>query len=303
MSSLHEVVGMEVVRDEGAMRKRRGSDERKQVPEILGLRAFANQNVHPGAQLFPRLFEIRALVVGADARRQVGIEGPSRKQRRMAIAEAIGKKKDLLQYVREAGRGARVVHHLGQAENPFFVLEGGKVGGAQFRTGSLQGGRGNAGGHHEEEIHGKSARGAQHPADAVGAQHVRNLVGIGDDRRRPVGQRRPRQFRGRQHAAFDVEVPVDKAGTDKSARSIDDLASLVPAEADDPSAGNRNVGFEDLLGEDIEDAAAADDEFRRNFPAGRLQAPLKLLQFRHRNLLQRVPPAPCPGSDTCSLGF
>src|SRR5207244_8098534 len=57
-------------------------------------------------------------------------------------------------------------------------------------------------------------------------------------------------------------------GHDVAAGGVQDLVSLVVAEAGHPAVGDRDVGLHPLAREDGQDAAAADDEIGRLAPAG-----------------------------------
>ena len=106
--------------------------------------------------------------------------------------------------------------------------------------------------------------------DAVGAEHVRDLVRVGDDGGRPERQHEPRELGRQQLRRLEVHVRVDEARDDVGAVGVERLGALVGAEAGDDAVADRDVDVEPLAREDAEDAAAAHDE------VGRLVAP------RHR---------------------
>ena len=103
---------------------------------------------------------------------------------------------------------------------------------------------------------------------AVGAEHVRDLVRVGDDRSRPEREHEPRELVRQQLRRLEVHVRVDEAGHDVAARSVDDLRAVVLAEPGDPAVRDRDVDVEPLAREDGEHAAAAHDHVRRLVAAG-----------------------------------
>ena len=96
--------------------------------------------------------------------------------------------------------------------------------------------------------------------DAVDAEDVRDLVRVGDDRRRPEREHEPRELVDEQLHRLEVHVRVDEARHDEPARRVDRLAALVRAEPGDHTVGDGDVALEPLAGEDREHAAAANDE-------------------------------------------
>ena len=106
------------------------------------------------------------------------------------------------------------------------------------------------------------------PVDAVGAEHVRDLVRIGDDRRRAQRQHEPRELVDEQLHRLEVHVRVDEARDDVATARVDCLASFVRAEPGDEAVDDRHVGVEPLAREDGEHAPAADDEVGRLVAAG-----------------------------------
>ena len=81
------------------------------------------------------------------------------------------------------------------------------------------------------------SRRVEQPVDAVRPEHVRDLVRVGDDRRRPERQHQPRELVDEQLHRLEVHVRVDEAGHHEAAVGLDDLGSLVyePTPATTPS--------------------------------------------------------------------
>ena len=92
--------------------------------------------------------------------------------------------------------------------------------------------------------------------DAGGAEHVGDLVGVGDDRGRAMRQDRPRELVDHELRRLDVHVGVDEPRHEVGARNIEALAAFVAPEADDMAVLDRHVDVEPLLREDRQDVAA-----------------------------------------------
>ena len=103
---------------------------------------------------------------------------------------------------------------------------------------------------------------------AVGAEHVRQLVRVEDDRRRSERQHEARELVGQELGRLEMHVRVEEAGNDVVAGRIDDLLAVVVAETCDPAVGDRDVGVEPFACEHREHAAAAHDYVGRLVAAG-----------------------------------
>ena len=72
---------------------------------------------------------------------------------------------------------------------------------------------------------------------AVGAEHVRDLVRVGDDGSRAEREHEPRELVRQQLRRLEVHVRVDEARHDETPGRVDDLAAVVvPSPAIQPSA-------------------------------------------------------------------
>ena len=89
--------------------------------------------------------------------------------------------------------------------------------------------------------------------DAVGAEHVGDLVRIRDDSCRAVGQDGARELVHRELRGLDVHVSIDEPRREVGAFDVHPLAALVPAEADDMAVLDGDIDLEPLLGEHRED--------------------------------------------------
>ena len=95
---------------------------------------------------------------------------------------------------------------------------------------------------------------------AVGAEHVRQLVGVEHDGRRSAGQHEPRELVGEELRRLEMHVRVDEARNDITSGCVDDLAALVVAEPGDPAVRDRDVDVEPLAGEHGQDATSSHDD-------------------------------------------
>src|SRR6266545_353033 len=87
-------------------------DQGQQVAEVAGDRRLAQQDPHAKAALLQRLFEGERLVVGADARRDVGVERGAADARCVAVDVRGQSGLQLGQLAGPAGDDTWEVHHL-----------------------------------------------------------------------------------------------------------------------------------------------------------------------------------------------
>ena len=71
--------------------------------------------------------------------------------------------------------------------------------------------------------------------DPVGAEHVRDLVRVGHDGRRPEREDQPRELVDEELRRLEVHVGVDEAGDEPAAGRVQRPRALVVAEARDRS--------------------------------------------------------------------
>ena len=138
-----------------------------------------------------------------------------------------------------------------------MVLERLDVVRAQDRARGFHVGGGHARGQHDEHAERIVLGRVEHVANAVEAEHVADLVRIGDDGGRAARHHGAREFRRWHHGRLDVHVRVDEAGRDDLARHVD---RFVGGEARphpyNPSVGNGNVGVVHLAGKYVDDLPA-----------------------------------------------
>ena len=122
-----------------------------------------------------------------------------------------------------AGDDAREVHHLGEADHAAAPEQPFQVAGRQPAAGDSKSDAGT----HEDAItktsSGRSAARVEEPVHPVRAEHVRDLVRVGDDRGRSQRQHEPRELVDEELGRFEVDVRVDEAGNDPAARRVDSL--------------------------------------------------------------------------------
>ena len=104
--------------------------------------------------------------------------------------------------------------------------------------------------------------------DTVDAEHVGDLVRVGDDRCRAERQYEAGQLVDEKLHRLDVHVRVDEAGNDVLPGGVDRLPALVRTKTCDRAVGDRHVALEPLAREHRQDEAARDDEVGGLVPAG-----------------------------------
>ncbi len=85
MALLGDVERIAVVGAEREIRRQALGDDRHQGVQVLGDRAFADEDMHALADLFQRFVGGGAFVVGADAGGEIAVEVVAREQRRVAV--------------------------------------------------------------------------------------------------------------------------------------------------------------------------------------------------------------------------
>src|SRR3954454_24563401 len=175
-----------------------------------------------------------------------------------------------------AGDDAREVHHLGEADHAAAAQERLEISLAERAPRRLEARRGDARRGHEVDVERNPSRCVEQPVDSVRAEHVRNLVRIGDDGCRAEREHKTRELVRQELRRFDVHVRVDEPGNDVLAAGVDDLLAVVRAEDRDPPVRDRHVHVEPLAREDREHPAAADDDVGRLVTACDCEAPCEL---------------------------
>ena len=118
---------------------------------------------------------------------------------------------------------------------------------------------------------------------AVDAEHVRDLVGIGDDGGRAQREHEPGELVHHELDRLEVHVRVDESRDDVAPRRVERLAALVASDPCDDPVDDCDVRLQPLAREDREDASAAHDEVGRLVPAGDCETALQSLHRGERN--------------------
>ena len=207
-----------------------------------------------------------------DASRYVGIQHKACHRRRVPIQYAAIEQGNFVQHAFVAQRHARIIHQLGQARHPVMFQQRRKIRRFQLRARSFH-----VRGWHATRGHDKhikiSAFGAfQHITDAGDAQHIGDLMRVGDYAGDAVRQDSARKFRWRHQAAFDMHMRVDQPGRDKRAVQINFMgAAIASAKPDDMPVMHRDVGRINLAADHIDQASIAQEQICRHIGAGRGQ--------------------------------
>ena len=146
----------------------------------------------PRAQPLAALLDRVRLVVGADAGRRVRVRAPRPSDAGRVPVDVLGERE-----LRELGVAradhAGEVHHLGEADHAPAAQQRVEVAGVSSRRGDSNGDAGHARRRHEVDVERQPFGRVDQPVHAVGAEHVRDLVRIGDDGRRPERQHEARE--------------------------------------------------------------------------------------------------------------
>jgi CO/xanthine dehydrogenase FAD-binding subunit len=124
--------------------------------------------------------------------------------------------------------------------------------------------------------------------DAVGAEHVRELVRVGDDRRRAEWEHEARELVREELRGLEVHVRIHEPGHDVPPRGVEGLVTFVVPETRDDAVHDGDVGLEPLLREDRENAASTNDQVGGLVPAGDCEPSAEGLHARKRNSLEAV---------------
>ena len=260
---LGDVVGVLVVSAEGDPRRAEFLDQGQQRLQVPGHRGLADQDPHSGTEPVAPLLERQCLVVGADPGGGVGVQLLADDARRVSVGVRSAGEPELDQLALLSGDHAGEIHHLGQPEHAAAAQQALKVAFVESTPRGLETRGGDRRGRHEVDVERQLGAEVEQPVDAVGAEHVRDLVRVDHDRRRPERQDEPRELVEHQLRRLEVDVRVDEARHDVASARVQLLGPLVLPEPGDEAVDDRDVGFEPLAREDGEHAPAADDEVRR----------------------------------------
>src|SRR5680860_328146 len=105
--------------------------------------------------------------------------------------------------------------------------------------------------------------GVEQPAHALLAGDVGDLVRVAHHARDAAGQHRVGVLLGRHQRRLEVHVSVYQPGCEMGSSEVDHLVGVsteVGADRCDKSPGDQHVGCQDLVAEDVDDAAAAQQQ-------------------------------------------
>ena len=141
----------------------------------------------------------------------------------------------------------------------------------------------NARGKHEPHVDRQSFGRLEHVVDAVGAHDVGDFMGVGDDGRRAVRQRRADKFLRADEARFQMDVRVNEAGADDLARHVVFHNAVVVSQTYDQPIGTGNVAGGQFVGKDVDKRRVLQNQIRL-LPPGRRLDHLLLFQQLSLNL-------------------
>ncbi len=235
--------------------------------EVVRVGRFADEHDHPQPQLFAHFLDGSTFVVGADARRCVCHQVAPGQSRRVPVADGLLKAAQLVEHFFVAVYDAGKVHHLAQAQHPVIVQLRRDVVPAQVRAGGFHIRRGHARRHHHKHGERVVLGRVEHVADAIQSQHIGDLVRVNDDGRRAARDDSASELVGRHQRAFDVDVCVNKAGTDVASAYVNNLLGRVAlSDADDAAVSQRNIRRVNLARVDVHQARVLEQDFGRLVP-------------------------------------
>ena len=169
-----------------------------------------------------RFGERGTLVVALYACSDIGVQIMPGQQRRVAVYGAMVslRVRNLAQHIRISCQHAGIVHHLCQPKHAQLLIVWFQRLRAQDRAGFIERRRRNTGGQHHIYRERQALAHFKHIVDAVRAADVRDLVRVGDDRRRAMRQDSAGQLCRGEHRALDVHMAVDQARADIAAGGI-----------------------------------------------------------------------------------
>ena len=147
---------------------------------------------------------------------------------------------------------AREIHHLRQAQHPRMIEEAVYILIVQIRTRFIQGGCGYTGGNHKPHIHRKFLRGMEHIVNTCGIHDVCDLMRVGDDSGSTVRNNRPGKLGRADQAGLQMNMGIDKTGTDDFPRHVHFLDTVIAAQTHNEAMGNGDILSHQFSGEHID---------------------------------------------------
>ncbi len=150
---------------------------------VARCRPVADQEPHPRSQPGAALVGGVRLVVGADPGRDVGVQIAAVHAGRVSVD--VAREGELGELALVARDHAGEVHHLGEPDHTATPKQCVEVAGRQLAPGRLEVRGRHARRGHEPDVERNAVADVEQPVDTVGAEHVRDLVRVDHDRRRP----------------------------------------------------------------------------------------------------------------------
>ena len=112
------------------------------------------------------------------------------------------------------------------------------------------------------KVNGRRGRGLGQRGDAGHAEDVRDLVRIGGDGGRAVGQHRAHELVDPELRRLEVHVAVDETRSEGRAADVDGVDGVAPTPAGNDAVGDRELGLDPLARVRDEHATAGDEQVR-----------------------------------------
>ena len=207
---------------------------RGQIGQVVAARALTQHHIHAARQLVERLLGNRRLVVGDNTCRGIGVEVLTGNERRVAV-NLLGRRLvgsiDASTGLGVGHKDARQVHHFAQTKNVARML--GKkrlhISSRNNGTGLLVGQRGHARRHHVLDGDGCAAAVLNHKAQAVETGNIGNLVTVGNGGGSTARRGHASILGGTDVRRLDMQMPVNKTGSEIATLAVNDLSCLVGA--------------------------------------------------------------------------
>ena len=170
------------------------------------------------------------------------------------------------------------VHEFREADHLRMIAEGQELFDRQVGAGRFQMGGGHAGGKLDADIHDRLLGRIEEEADAFLAEHVGDLVRIADRGGDAIGQNAAVELVRGDERAFDMQVRIDETGDDDAAGDVDlGRAGIAAAGADDALPAERDVGGDELAGDEVEEAPALQHDVGRLAAGSLVDQPFEAL--------------------------
>ena len=207
---------------------------RRQIGQVVAARTLTQHHIHAAGQLVERLLGNRRLVVGDNARCGIGVEVLTGNEWRVAVNLLGWRLVGSIDASTGLGVGhkdARQVHHFAQTKDVARML--GKkrlhVSGGNHSARLLVGQCGHARRHHVLDGDGRTTTILDHKAQAVETGNIGNLVAVGNGGGSTARRGHASILGGTDVRGLNVQMPVNKTGSEIATLTVDDLSCLVGA--------------------------------------------------------------------------